>query len=326
MTLVLAWWTSGSNAAAQQEHRVRPGQSLSSIAHRYHVRVKDLAAANGLTRQSTLREGQRLHVPEGGTHYVRAGQTLSHVAIERHVTVAALARANRLTRDATLQVGQRLVLPGHGPPEERMASQSRWGRPRHPGVVTLVRVLSHERIRLRLVDSRGRARSAARRRVGRLLRYRSTHQHRDPPRRLMELLTRVSDHFGGRPISVYSGYRPASVGRGGNTRESSRHVAGAAMDIRIRGVANTALRDFLKTLPQVGVGYYPRGRFVHFDVRDRSAYWVDRSAVGEAPDYVRSASDAEGGGRFEEDTEAADDADSDGDEGNDEGEDDDDDE
>ncbi len=275
----LAW---AQPAAAQREHTVRPGQSLSRIARRYRVRVQDLAAANGLTVRSELREGQTLRIPERGTHYVRAGQTLSHVAAEHGVSVADLARVNRIRRDATLQVGQRLLLPGHDPVEERDEAEERWGRPRHPGVVTLVRVLTHDRIRLRLVDRRGRARRAAKRRLARLFRYRRTSQSKEPPGRLLQLLTRVSDHFGGRPISVYSAYRPPR----GNTSEDSRHVAGAAVDIRIRGVPNTVLRDYLRTLPRVGVGYYPNGRFVHVDVRRRSAYWVDRSSVGEDPDYV----------------------------------------
>lgn len=37
----------------------------------------------------------------------------------------------------------------------------------------------------------------------------------------------------------------------------------------------------------MGVGYYPRSTFVHLDVRDRSAYWVDRSRPGQAPQYQR---------------------------------------
>ena len=278
----VVWLLAPSPASAQQEHTVRSGQSLSRIASRYHVRVQDLAAANGMTVRSELREGQTLSIPERGTHYVRGGQTLSHVAAEHGVSIDQLARANRLRRDSTLRVGQRLLLPGHDPVEDRDDAEARWGRPRHPGVVTLVRVLTHERLRLRLLDSRGRPRRAAKRRLARLFRYRRGSQSKEPPSRLLHVLTQVSDHFGGRPISVYSAFRP----EGGNTNESSRHVAGSAVDIRIRGVGNAALRDYLRTLPRVGVGYYPNGRFVHLDVRDRAAYWVDRSGVGDDPDYV----------------------------------------
>ncbi|MCS6856628.1 MAG: DUF882 domain-containing protein, partial [Sandaracinaceae bacterium] len=71
------------------------------------------------------------------------------------------------------------------------------------------------------------------------------------------------------------------------TRETSQHVHGNAIDIRIEGVPNTELRDFAKTFDRVGVGYYPRNIFVHIDVRDRNAYWVDWSRPGEPPLYQR---------------------------------------
>jgi hypothetical protein len=105
----------------------------------------------------------------------------------------------------------------------------------------------------------------------------------NPPPRLLEVIARISDHFGGRVVHVVSGFRHA----GGFTRETSQHTQGHAMDIRIDGVPNTELRDYVRTFDRVGVGYYPRSTFVHVDVRDRSAYWVDWSRPGEAPRYQR---------------------------------------
>jgi hypothetical protein len=87
----------------------------------------------------------------------------------------------------------------------------------------------------------------------------------------------VSDHFGGRPVHVISGYRKA----GGNTKKTSRHVAGQAIDFRIEGVPLDELRAFCASLDHVGVGYYPTSRFVHLDVRQRSARWTDYSGPGE---------------------------------------------
>ena len=121
------------------------------------------------------------------------------------------------------------------------------------------------------------------------MRHRRTGRQRLPHPRLIRVLTQISDHFGGREISILSGYRPP----GGHTQRESRHVSGRAMDIRIRGVPNRALRDYARTLNRVGVGYYPNSTFVHVDVRERSAYWVDRSGRGEAPDYVRDRAERE---------------------------------
>lgn len=292
-----------SLASAQQVHVVRSGQSLARIAQRYHVRVSDLAAANGLSTGASLRPGQELRVPEAGVAYVQRGQTLSDIARHAGCTVDELMRLNRLRSATGLRVGQRLVLPGYEAPRGGRgprADQPRWGRPRAPGVVTLYRVATRERARFRLVDRRVRASRAAIRRMAQLMRPRDARPRErfpNPPARLIEILARISDHFGGRVIHVVSGFRHA----GGYTRESSQHTHGNALDIRIDGVPNTELRDYVRTFDRVGVGYYPRSTFVHVDVRPRSAYWVDWSRPGEAPQYQRRGeappADAEGADR-----------------------------
>lgn len=270
-------------AAAQADHTVRSGQSLARIARRYNVSVSSLAGANGLGRNAQLRPGMVLRVPEPGTHYVAQGETLASIARDHQCTIADLTRLNRNT--STLRIGQRLILPGYEETRVRAQAESRWGRPRSPGVATLYRRTLDRRFRVRLVDRQNRVRPAAIRRLQELMRYR--HGGRlgpTPPRRLVEILARISDHFGGRTITIVSGYRAA----GGNTRESSRHVRGAALDIRIAGVPNHVLRDYVRsTFRNVGVGYYPRSGFVHVDVRDRSTYWIDWAGPGERPRYQR---------------------------------------
>ena len=54
---------------------------------------------------------------------------------------------------------------------------------------------------------------------------------------------------------------------------------------RISGVPNEALRDFCRTLRNVGCGYYPNSVFVHMDTRATSAFWIDYSRPGEPPHY-----------------------------------------
>jgi uncharacterized protein YcbK (DUF882 family) len=282
--LFLSWLALGSVAVAQTTHVVRPGQSLARIARRYHVSVGDLAAANGLASGASVRPGQELRIPEAGVAYVHAGETLVEVAHDHNCTVAELMRLNHLHDGQSLQVGQRLVLPGYEAPHTGRAS--RWGRPRTPGTATFYRIATHTRQRLRLVDSTRHASRATIRRMGLLMRphgARPRETFPSPPARLLELLARISDHFGGRTIQIVSGYRHA----GGYTRESSQHTHGHAIDIHVDGVPNTELRDYARTFDRVGVGYYPRSTFVHFDVRDRSTYWVDWSRPGEAPQYQR---------------------------------------
>lgn len=286
-------------ASAQRQHRVRAGQTLAAIARRHHVSLSNLAGANRLRTTARLQVGQVLVVPEEGVAYVAVGQTLSQVARENNVTSEQLARANRIEVDTMLQPGQRLVLPGH---ENTAAARQQYGRPRNPGVVTFFRFSSRETLRIRVLDSRGRPRRAARTQLSRLMRERGSDATHEVDERLMRLLVQVSDHFGGRKLYIISGFR----GAGGYTRESSRHTRGQALDFRMDRVSNTEVRDYCRQLPDTGVGYYPNSTFVHLDTRPSSAYWVDYSRSGEAPQYRRRGGGAAGSAGDEEGDSAAD--------------------
>src|SRR5262249_26250355 len=60
---------------------------------------------------------------------------------------------------------------------------------------------------------------------------------------------------------------------------------GKAIDFHVVGVPNEVVRDFCRTLKNVGCGYYPNSTFVHMDVRDKDAFWIDYSKPGEPPRY-----------------------------------------
>jgi hypothetical protein len=109
------------------------------------------------------------------------------------------------------------------------------------------------------------------------LRPRESRKRKTPNARLLSLIAQVSDHYGGRPLHVVSGYRLP----GGLTRTTSRHVAGEAIDFRIPGVPLTELRDYCSRFENVGVGYYPNTQFVHLDVRRQAARWTDWSLPGQ---------------------------------------------
>jgi hypothetical protein len=97
------------------------------------------------------------------------------------------------------------------------------------------------------------------------------------PERLVRLLVEVSDTFGGRPIRLVSGYRTTSY------FEDSKHKVSSAIDFIVVGVPNAVVCEYLREIEDVGVGYYPNSSFVHMDVRDYSAYWVDYAGPGEPP-------------------------------------------
>lgn len=276
--LLLAIVPSGQ-ARAEREHTVAPGQTLAGIAARYEVSVSNLVAANGITRASQLRPGQVLRVPARGVVYVQKGDTLAAIARRHDVSRAELARRNQIRQDEPMQIGQRLLLPGYEASRVAEAAERRWGAPKRRGVATFHRVATSETERIRLVDHRGRVRKPALRQLAVLLKSRGSRRTKQPHPRLVRLLARISDHFGGRPIHVISGYRPP----GGYTRTTSRHVAGHAIDFRVPGVPLQALREYCEKLTHVGVGYYPSSKFVHLDVRRDNARWTDLSGPGQAP-------------------------------------------
>lgn len=289
----LVTWTCGAllalfialapgSASAERQHTVKPGQTLASVAKQYGVTVWSLAAANRLDPQGSIRAGQVLVVPEKGEVYVNEGQTLWSVARRHGCSVEALARANGIKPNASLRPGMRLVLPGHTPATGGKSGGRNWGTPKHPGRLTLVRAGTGQKLTVTVVDKRGRVRPEAIKQLQRFLKPKNSNKTVPPNRRLVGLLAKVSDYFGGRTMHVISGYRLV----GGYTKHESRHVQGAAIDLRIEGVPNTVLRDHLRHFDDVGVGYYPNSTFVHFDVRDSNAYWIDVSGPGQKPTYL----------------------------------------
>ena len=312
-------------------HTVYSGQRLGSIAKRYGVSVDALCYANGMGRSDRIKPGQKLVVParsdkdgsrarayapkraDAGakasadrgslaslperaktaepagptTHTVYAGQRLESIAKRYSVSVEELCNANGIRRKDTLKPGQLLTIPKTGETGSRSESSAEsdrpqvYGPPKRKGYVELMTY--NARWRGQVTDKRGRVRSEATASVSTLLGATGSRPRIDA--RLVKLLAQVSDKFGGRPIRIVSGYRTQSY------FEDSRHKVSRAVDFSIPGVPNGVLRDYLRTLRDVGVGFYPNSSFVHLDVRVGSAYWVDYAGPGEAPRDKQHAED-----------------------------------
>ena len=119
-------------------HVVKKGESLGSIARKYHVSVANLKKWNHLKRE-TLKIGQRLTIYRSGapmaqvgkntkttktskssgnkntstktmkTHTVNKGETLSSIAKKYHVTVPEIKKWNNL-KNNQIKVGQKLKI------------------------------------------------------------------------------------------------------------------------------------------------------------------------------------------------------------------------
>ena len=109
-------------------HRVRRGETVSTIARRYHTSVSRIARANRLSRRYTIVVGQKLKIPAKGStvaqapksrkqvaatthHKVRKGDSLWNIARRYGTTTNDIKRLNGL-RGTTLTIGQVLKIDG----------------------------------------------------------------------------------------------------------------------------------------------------------------------------------------------------------------------
>ena len=252
-------------ARADITHIVQRGHTLEAIAHRYRVSVKSILDANHLSDPKSLRPGQELVIPgvdppkkKDAKHDAVTKSSPAHDAHGMHAATAALERS----------------------PEPRG----------HGEVDAIHAVRLGEEFRIRVKDSRGHIPPSALKAFERMMRQGNAVHPVDP--RLVARVSIVSNHFGGKTIEVVSGFRAYTPTQ---YTPHSNHNYGKALDFRVRGVPNEELRDFCRTLRSAGCGYYPNSTFVHLDVRDTKAYWVDWSHPGEAPKYDKPGTTADEG-------------------------------
>jgi uncharacterized protein YcbK (DUF882 family) len=206
------------------------------------------------------------------THKVERGESLSGIALRYGASVQTVALANGLGPDRGIRAGQSLVIPV----KTRPGGGDDWMRytaaPKQRGRLELI---GHKDRFSGQVMKDGKLLPSARQAINVFLGAKGT---RPPvPDRLIRLLVRVSDTFGGRPLYVVSGYRTSSF------YADSHHKRSEAVDFSIVGVPNVVLRQYLLLLDNVGVGFYPRSSFVHLDVRQCPTQWVDYSGPYEPP-------------------------------------------
>ena len=112
-----------------RSYRVRPGDTLASVAREQGVELEELAQLNGLQQNARLKNGRSLKLPAAGPitarasesaapavstlekiYVVHAGDALSDIATRVGVPVAQLITLNQLRNPDSLYEGQRLHL------------------------------------------------------------------------------------------------------------------------------------------------------------------------------------------------------------------------
>jgi membrane-bound lytic murein transglycosylase D len=115
-------------------HRIRRGETVSSIARKYGVSQASIVQANSLGRKKRIYAGKTLMIPttngttyssavktaknkivpsDNGRYRVKYGDTLWDIAVAHGVSVTQLKRANRLSSNK-IYAGRILTIPGGG--------------------------------------------------------------------------------------------------------------------------------------------------------------------------------------------------------------------
>jgi LysM repeat protein len=104
-------------------HRVSPGETLSEIAGKYEVSLREILAANELGSNSLIYPDQKIRIPGAGAapagnslavYTVKSGDTISGIASRHEVSTAAVLAANGLSRTSRIYPGQELLVPVSG--------------------------------------------------------------------------------------------------------------------------------------------------------------------------------------------------------------------
>jgi uncharacterized protein YcbK (DUF882 family) len=267
LTLVAVSAVSVQTARADVQHTVARGHTIETIARRYHVAQNTIMAANHLTDVKHLRVGEVLTIP--GVKERTEGDTKRPHAED-------------------MKKGEKSAKAAKSPGRETTTFAM---KAKTPGVVHVHRLATEENFDIRVGEGHGHVPPTALRTFEKALRSPSGAAHAIDAR-LVSLLAIVSNHFGSRKVEVISGFRPFTPTQ---FNPHSNHMHGKAVDFRINGVPNEAVRDFCRTLRNTGCGYYPNSVFVHMDVRGESTYWIDYSKPGEKPRYNGANANADEG-------------------------------
>ncbi|WP_300667478.1 LysM peptidoglycan-binding domain-containing protein [Desulfoluna sp.] len=123
-------------------HKVKSGDTLSSLAKRYRTSIKTISKANGLSNRHIIVVGKKIKIPQRGyttrgyyantplngtkrptRHVVHKGESLWLIARKYGTTPTEIKEVNRLSSN-TLKVGQVLSLPQPKAPKARTAKKS----------------------------------------------------------------------------------------------------------------------------------------------------------------------------------------------------------
>jgi murein DD-endopeptidase MepM/ murein hydrolase activator NlpD len=99
------------------KYTIANGDTISSIASRFGLKITTLLWANKLTTRSMLKPGQQIVVPplDGVVHIIKRGDNLSKLAKLYNADLNAIISVNQLSSAADIRVNQEIIIPGGRP-------------------------------------------------------------------------------------------------------------------------------------------------------------------------------------------------------------------
>ncbi|RLB96016.1 MAG: lytic transglycosylase [Deltaproteobacteria bacterium] len=146
-------------------HRVRPGETLSQLARRYHTSVRAISNMNNIRRENFIRAGRRLKIPTGRRwpvyvatskasslqsksieYHVRRGDSLWLLARRYKTNIQQIMRLNGM-KSTRLHIGQKLIIPKgtHQPPPRGSTAKYRVKRGDSPYQIAMRHNMKLER-------------------------------------------------------------------------------------------------------------------------------------------------------------------------------------
>lgn len=104
----------GSDDKEILEYRVQTGDTVSSVAEKFGIGVNTILWANDLSKNSTLKSGQKLTIlpVSGMMHLVNSGESVGYLAVLYETDADSIVNFNEISEDNKIVVGDLLIIPG----------------------------------------------------------------------------------------------------------------------------------------------------------------------------------------------------------------------
>ena len=96
------------------EHKIKSGETLTSIAKKHHTSITKVRKANGMKKGAILRLGKVLTIPTKNAYSkysIKKGDTLSALARKHKTTIRKLRKTNGMSKNEMLIIGKTLNVP-----------------------------------------------------------------------------------------------------------------------------------------------------------------------------------------------------------------------